>query len=314
MSQKVSVIIPFYNCQRYLAACIDSVLAQRGADLEVLLVNDGSTDLSATIAQAYARSCPQVKYLSQQNAGPGAARNKALDAATGEYVAFVDGDDELLPGALLMLLAQMEPSVDMAVGRYVRRLPLPRHSGHPVISTVSASEAKKRMLYQRGFTSALWGNLYRRSSIGSLRMTEGIYYEDLDFLASFLSSARKVSFINLPTYYYRFNPDSAMNVWSDRRLDVMDVTSRLEKGAASADDEALLAAARDRRLSASFNMFILCSKHHRYAVASQCWSEIKRLRSGSLRNPRVRLKNRVGALISYLGPGFIARLGSLLYR
>ena len=102
--KKVSVIVPVYNCERYLRECLDSVLAQTHTALELIVVDDGSTDGSAAIADAAAASDPRVRVFHGPNAGQAAARNLGLDIATGDYIAFVDADDTVHPCMLQTLL------------------------------------------------------------------------------------------------------------------------------------------------------------------------------------------------------------------
>ncbi|MCR5809446.1 MAG: glycosyltransferase [Clostridiales bacterium] len=95
---RFSVIIPVYNAEKTLRRCVDSVLGQESADIEIILVNDGSTDGSGSICEEYSRMAPSVRYISQKNGGVSAARNAGLDAAQGEYILFVDSDDHLPEG------------------------------------------------------------------------------------------------------------------------------------------------------------------------------------------------------------------------
>lgn len=95
MSALVSIIIPIYNLEKYIKHCLESVVNQTYKELEIICIDDGSTDGSAEIIKSMAESDPRIKYIYQENAGVSAARNKGLDTATGEYVMFVDGDDYL---------------------------------------------------------------------------------------------------------------------------------------------------------------------------------------------------------------------------
>ena len=104
----VSVIIPIYNAEEHLRRGLDSVLGQDTAELEAICIDDGSTDASGAIVEEYARRDGRVKLVRQENSGQGAARNRGLEYATGEYVYFMDADDELArPDALRILSAEM---------------------------------------------------------------------------------------------------------------------------------------------------------------------------------------------------------------
>lgn len=101
----ISVIIPVYNMEKYLRRCLDSVLAQDYTNLEILVVDDGSTDGSWAICQEYARKDARITVIHQENGGLSAARNTGLDRATGAYIAFVDSDDYILPNMYSAMLA-----------------------------------------------------------------------------------------------------------------------------------------------------------------------------------------------------------------
>ncbi len=319
MKPSISVIIPVYNSQRYLPQCLDSILSGQGEDVikEVIVVDDGSSDQTPVIARAYAAADSRVKIISQQNRCCGGARNTGIDASTGQYLAFVDADDILMPGALPHLLSLMDPSVDIAIGRYFRDTAMTPHyaADRTERHTIIGSElANKIMLYRTGFISSPWGRLYRKSAIGDLRFKENLYYEDLDFNYRLLLRTNQVALTHRCLYLYRRNPDSAMSLWDDKRLDVLRVTEWIEADASSRHNPSLLAAAKDRRLSACFNMYALCSSHQRHTMANLCWTEIKRLRRNSLTNSSVRWRNRVAAAVSYLGPTVLRYLGEAFYR
>lgn len=110
MSTLVSIIIPVYNLEDYIENCLNSVVNQTYRELEILCIDDGSTDKSAEKIKAFAERDSRVKYLYQENAGVSAARNKGLDEATGEYVMFVDGDDYIHFQTVEILLKEITQS------------------------------------------------------------------------------------------------------------------------------------------------------------------------------------------------------------
>lgn len=105
-----SVIVPIYDSEKYLSHCIDSVLCQTASDLELILIDDGSKDKSADICKEYAQKDSRVRYVRQENAGVSAARNKGIQLALGEYIGFVDSDDEICPNMYETLLREAEKS------------------------------------------------------------------------------------------------------------------------------------------------------------------------------------------------------------
>ena len=101
---KVSVIVPVYNVEKYIRKCLDSIVSQTLNDLEIILVNDGSTDTSPAICEEYKRKDERIKMITQKNQGLSAARNAGLKDATGEYVIFIDSDDYIAENMLEILV------------------------------------------------------------------------------------------------------------------------------------------------------------------------------------------------------------------
>lgn len=311
----ISVIVPVYNAEAFLQECLDSITAQTYGDIEVIAVDDGSTDSSGDICDSYAARDRRFKTLHIANGGQAHARNRALDAASGEWVSFVDADDCLQPQALETLIEiATRDEAQIAIGSYTRSDSFSRLTLGPAESRVLTPDAAiEECLYQTGdVTPSPCGRIFRREFFDKVRFCDGMYYEDLLISPFLFEQAERISVCRLPVYFYRHNPSSFINTWSQRRLDVLEVTERIERHI-SARHPALLPAARDRRLSANFNMFVLAARRGDSDVMRRTWPVIKQLRLKSLLNRRVRIKNRIGALVSYGGRGFL-RLIALLGR
>lgn len=312
----ISIIIPVYNAERYLASCLDSILEQSYRNLEVIIINDGSLDFSLNIAEKYAEQDDRLKVYSQDNSGPSEARNYGLSVSTGNYISFVDADDMVLPKAFEMMLKIMDTfSADIVEGRvtegkiykkieYINKL----HS-----EFMDSKSAIERVLYQKDMLSSPWGKLYKKSLFDDVKFEKGLIYEDLDIFYKVYERADKITYTNFPVYFYRNNEESTLHTWKPQRLDVLKVTENIEKYIAEKYPE-LLPAAQDRRLSANFNMFALCSINGDNDTAAKCWEKVKLYRKQSLINPKVRLKNKFGILSSYLGKNFFKQLSKLIYR
>lgn len=314
----ISVIIPAYNAQAYLRECLESVLAQSFTDWEALVVNDGSTDGTLGIAESLAAEDGRIKLFSKPNGGPSEARNYGLDRATGEWVTFLDSDDCLMPHALEVMHGFTGgDGTDVVAGEYSRRNREPV-AGRVLSREMNGVEATREGLYQRGVNTSACCKLYRRGAIGDMRFKEGIWYEDLEFFSRLFPRLRKVVAIDAKVYFYRDNSGSFINTFSEERLDVLAVTRRMETELADRCPE-LARSVRDRRLSACFNIFGLLSVHdcdgRRYGVVrDECWQVIRSYRLGCLLDPSVRLKNKAGCLISYMGRGVVAALSRIIYR
>lgn len=317
----VSVIIPAYNAEKYLRECLDSAVGQIHRDIEIIVVDDGSTDSTAEIVGEYVAADSRVKLIRQANAGVSASRNAAMSRAEGEWIVFLDSDDVLRPDCISTLL-------DIAVSGCSKLVYGDWRGGSDCSavdfeidkrSTVSidAIEVIEQALYQTSsIVPSPWGKLYHRDLFDDIRFDESLIYEDLDIFYKLADKAGRISVTNAPIYFYRKNPDGLTGTFRPSRLDVLDVTRRIEEYI-SARYPALLPAARDRRLSANFNMYCLLSLHdrdHRHAaVARDCWHIIRTYRRECLFNPRVRLKNKIGILVSYFGQTALRLLSPLVY-
>lgn len=316
----ISVIIPAYNAQRYLRQALESVLSQCGVEIEVVVVDDGSTDATPDIVAEYVSHDIRVRLLRRENGGLGAARNSGVNASVGEWVTFLDSDDVLLPDALAALLSEIgSTGCDIVVGRIVRDMEMGavcRQKG--MVKVVDAGEAVAMTLYQnKGMEPSACGKLYRRSIFETERFAEGLWYEDLDFFYRAYFAAGRIVVTDVPVYFYRCNPDGFLGSFTSGRLDVLKVTERLENYI-SRSHPALLPAARDRRLSANFNMLGLLLNQQltkEYAdKIKECLALIRIYRLGSLLNPKVRLKNKLGIMVSYAGVPMLRLLLKYVYR
>lgn len=315
----ISVIIPAYNSESFLSECVDSVLAQRGfaspQEMEIIIVDDGSTDTTGAIADRYAAADSRVKVLHVPNGGLSYARNHGMDAALGDYLCFVDADDILLPDALRSLrIAILRSSADVAVASMICARQCPADVCAPKLHPrmINGIRAVELMLYQRGFLSSASAKLYRSSSVGALRFTNGLYYEDLDFNFRFLLDCQRVAFDPAPVYFYRQHSDSILHQWTPKREHVLRVVDDIERQIATTAPS-LLGAAADRKLSANFNIFICAHNNGRNDLADKCWDVIRAYRRRSLTDKCVRMKNKIGILISYLGRRSFALASKLFY-
>lgn len=302
----ISVIIPAYNAEKYLAECLESVKNQTFSDFEVIIVNDASTDSTAEIAQSFAAQDPRFNLLHLSHTmGPSASRNAGVEKASGEYLVFQDSDDCLYPQALeFMVKTLSDCDVEIARIDFVRKSifsPEVFNEISPVVFDIS--QALELTLFQKNKMNSICGMLIRKDFVvkaGGFR--EGIWYEDLDAFYRFFEQADRIAFIPLPLYFYRLNLESFITTWSPGRLDVLDVTDRIVNHFKTHHPE-LLHAALDRRFSAHFNILTLLLK---YKIddptnLNRCLSVIKEGRKRALTDPKVRFKNKIGALASFGG-------------
>jgi CDP-glycerol glycerophosphotransferase len=228
---RISVVVPVYNVEEYLDECLTSLLRQTARDLEILIVDDGSTDSSVAIAQAYADRDDRIRIIERPNGGLGAARNTGIEAATGDYLAFLDSDDVLPPTAYELLLTSLEKTgSDFATGN-VHRLTAAGTSQAPFLARVFARDRPKthvsrfrELLSDRIVPNKLW----RRSFWDryAFRFPIGMLHEDIPVTIPAQFLARSVDVISQPVYYYRVRENADLSI-TQRRTEMRALVDRL---------------------------------------------------------------------------------------
>lgn len=217
---QITVIVPVHNGQSYLEDCIESIESQAGQTLEVIVVNDGSTDDTAAVCESLAGHYDNLRVITLPDLGVSVARNRGLEQAQGEYITFVDADDRLRPGTLAGLYRILcETDADMAGcafavwSRQEEWEALAENADFPLAEWKTAeynniSYLKDALL--RG-NSRCWSKLYKRSLIGSTRFREGLSIgEDMLFLVELLPRVQRAVEADYPGYGYYQNPNGAM--------------------------------------------------------------------------------------------------------
>lgn len=209
MEQKplISIIVPVYNVETLLSRCVDSILAQTYGNLEILLVDDGSKDRSGAICDEYAEKDSRIHVIHKENGGQSSARNLALEIAKGEYIAFVDSDDWIVPDAYEAMLEQARRhGVKMVcAGRYdVESDTMEITPGlcPPCQEVLSAQEMLGRLFTWDNCDSAPWDKLYHRSLFQNIRFPLKSGNEDVAILYLLIEQAGQVAMLDKPVYYY----------------------------------------------------------------------------------------------------------------
>ena len=210
----ISIIVPVYKTERFLNACIASILAQTFTDFELILVDDGSPDSCPALCDAAAERDSRIRVIHQKNRGLSGARNAGLDAAEGEWIAFVDSDDTITPDFCAKLYhAAQETGAQMAVCNYrqvdealtpIREQYL--HVRREVLTPEQALEHSTLLPYM-----VVWNKLYHRSIFAQLRFAEGKLNEDTLLIAYAYEKAEKIANIPDAMYLYRKVAGSIVN-------------------------------------------------------------------------------------------------------
>lgn len=226
---KISVIVPVYKTEKYLRKCVGSITAQTYDELEIILVDDGSPDRSGAICDELAKADSRIKVIHKTNGGLSSARNVGIDAATGDYLGFVDSDDWIEPEMFEVLLNRLLLSdADISCCNIMRirgdeRLPIIRDIYLDVIYT--GKEAAVRLLDDdEKILFSVANKLFRANVFRDLRMREGILFEDFQIMPRLLLRARKVTCTGQPFYDYYESPGSILrSSYSVKLYDYVDV-------------------------------------------------------------------------------------------
>ena len=213
----VSVIIPVYNVAPYLREALDSVLHQSYHYLEIIIIDDGSTDGSGSICDEY-QSDPRITIIHQENRGVSSARNAGLDRARGEYIAFLDPDDAYHPEFIQQMLNAIENAdvVECAKMKYQNTLDSRGWTTDVVKEGFYDREQALRGLIYRKFSIGVHNKLYRRELWNEIRFPEGQLCEDAEVVYSIFYLINQLYYLDQPLYLYRVRPGSASHTFSRR--------------------------------------------------------------------------------------------------
>ena len=210
--KKVSLIIPVYNVRDYLRKCLDSVAKQTYQDIEVIIVNDGSTDDSLEIALEYTAKNPHFRCYTIENRGLGGARNYGLTHATGDYIFFLDSDDYITPDCIADMVAAAEENESdiVAAGCYAISedgsvLQVYKNACQ---NATTSLEQEPQLLFNR--VCACF-KLFRRELLEGFSFESRVWYEDMRLIPKLYLHAKKITYIDTPVYFYVQRSGSIMN-------------------------------------------------------------------------------------------------------
>ena len=226
MTEKITVIVPVYNVENYLEKCLDSLINQTYKNLEIIVINDGSTDNSGEICQEYAQKDNRIVYIEKENGGQAEARNMGLDRMTGSYVTFVDSDDWVELDYVETLYKKItEYQADIAVGNYYS---FNQTEGmycfyifgdsyyEKVYDNVSIFENLYESQDMKKFAFIFpWGKLYKASLLDDLRFDNGKLAEDAYLNQKIYLLAERIVYLNKGLYAYCQRAGSSSRAWTE---------------------------------------------------------------------------------------------------
>ena len=221
----ISVIVPFYNEEKYLNRCLDSIINQTYKDLEIILIDDGSNDGSFDIASKYESKDKRIKIFRQNNQGLSSARNKGLDNCNGEYILFVDANDEILPTMIEELYDLLiRNNCDISVCS-IKQINSDNHTTQNNIETITIinNDDKYDMIQKDPVRSVVqWNKLFKRYIFDDLRFPKGRLHEDEFVIHKELYKAKSIAYTDRQLYLYYRNPESiTLNMDMSNRYDIV---------------------------------------------------------------------------------------------
>ena len=230
----ISIIVPFYNVEEYLEQCLDSIQSQTYKNIEVILVNDGSTDGSKEICEKYCKRDTRFRLMNQTNQGQSVARNRGMQETTGEFLTFVDSDDIIKEDMLEQLMKQMtSENIDIVECWYTHNEQELKPKTEENIGIVFRGDAKEALISLcRDNIVRLnpVAKLFRREVILNFPFLEGFIYEDVYSGIGILKQIRNMVKINYTGYYYRLRSGSTMNrEFNLKNLDLFTICDKVEQ-------------------------------------------------------------------------------------
>lgn len=204
----ISVVVPVYNVEAYIEKCVMSVCNQTYRDLQIILVDDGSTDLSGHICDQMAKQDQRITVIHKRNGGLSSARNAGIDAASGQYIGFVDSDDYIAENMYEMLLSALQKNdADISIcNRYYvsdnGKKNIRKNSIQQEL-VMDSETALRRMNDFKSFDMAAWDKLYKKSLFDKIRFPENRLSEDFYIMCKLFCGAKKIVYIPESLYFYR---------------------------------------------------------------------------------------------------------------
>lgn len=217
---KLSIIVPVYNSEKYISKCLDSLVNQSLKDIEIIVVNDGSTDKSLEILKKY--ESKKVKIITQKNSGVASARNTGLKEAKGEYIAYVDSDDWVELDMFEKLYDKaIENNYDAVMCDFWYIDDEKKWEGISTNNKDIVTNKEKKQFMIKMFP-VIWNKIYKREKIKKYKFKPGVWAEDVEYLYKILPSIDNIAVINEPLYYYYQREVSESRLYDKRVYNYID--------------------------------------------------------------------------------------------
>lgn len=296
MGPLITIIIPMFNAEEYISKCLDSLIQQTYDNIEIIVVDDGSTDNSLRICKAYAEQDFRLKIIHQSNQGVSAARNRALQEAEGIYIVFVDADDYVGKDYVSDLWELVcNTKCDVAISRYSTELDYDVSQDSGKIRTFNAENAIINMLLSKGFDTSVCCKLVKKCDISGYEFrTDLVLAEDLEFFYKILKKCSDVAFIDKVDYFYVHHNQGAINRLSNSKVKSMRIFDELIE---ECDNAKILDALISKYVSTCFHLLSLNNSENIDLIEIE--NVIRKYRKKAIKGHFVAKKVKVACIMSY---------------
>ncbi len=313
----ISVIVPVYNVEKYIARCLRSILKQTYENFEVIVVDDGATDESGSICEEFAARDNRIKVIHKPNGGLSDARNMGIKYAEGNYITFVDSDDYIDNKFLARLYnICIENHTEIAICRYKRTTQDSsggdQNSATEIFTNIQALE---QMLYQKKYNMSACAKLYKRELFDGIYFPRGELYEDVNTTYKVIDRAGRVGYCGDQLYYYYVNPDSI--TCNSFHAGKMAYVTHMEEVLCFINKKypALRRAAEFRYIWANIHIWVHMPSGGMYRnQEKKIRSNIKAYRWNVIRDRNIGVKDKIIVLMSFGGHHFMRAVFQLQNR
>lgn len=317
MSKKISVIVPVYNVMNYLNQCLESIIHQTYTNLEIILVDDGSTDQSGYICDMYKEEDPRISVVHKKNGGLSDARNTGLSICKGDYISFVDSDDYISPYFYEILMGVAEKN-NCDIVALEGGISFWDGEENPVLAKskdefsahyLDSHDVLERMLYQKIATGAPF-KVYKKEVFNNIRFPLGYLYEDVATTYRPFFNAKKCAIVEADVYAYRMRRDSIIRqVFSPKKLSCLDIFDQLVNDK-QLKDAGLQKAAMSRVYAMTYSVFLQVPENDK-ETQRLIWDKLSTVQKDVMFDTSriMRKKNRYAAYVSILGMDIAYKIG-----
>lgn len=303
----ISVVVPIFNVEKYLERCVQSIRCQTYSNIEIILVDDGSTDCSGNICDFYKNQDKRIKVIHKQNGGLSDARNVGIKLAQGEYLTCVDSDDFISTLFVENLWrAVKEGHCDIATSWFVEFyegdiIPKSEKVECKDIQVIDRERFYERLLYQKGVEVSAWGKLYKSELFQNIEYPKGKLYEDIPTTYLLIEKVTNIAVIpNIDYFYFQRKNSIAQSQFSIKKMDAIYYMNNF-KNFITINYPSLKRAAECRYFSTLCNILFQIQDAEFVQQKKELWNEVKKYRVSVLTNHKARKKSRLAAFISFFG-------------